>query len=35
MNRRHIARLIGALVASLGLAGTGAFTLGSLPPIEP
>ena len=34
MNRRHIARLVGVLVASLGLAGTGAFTLGSLPPLD-
>jgi hypothetical protein len=34
MNRRHIARLFGALIATLGLAGTSAFTLGALPPTE-
>lgn len=35
MNRRHIAQLVGALIASLGLAGSSAFVLGSLPPCEP
>jgi hypothetical protein len=34
MKRQRIGRLFGALVATLGLAGTSAFTLGALPPIE-
>lgn len=32
MNRKRIGHLLGVLVASLGLAGTSAIALGTLPP---
>jgi hypothetical protein len=34
MNRKRIGRFVGALISTLGFAGTSAFTLAALPPSD-